>query len=61
MYIIIYSNNDNATSLIYYALQLRKIVLAKRGRVPWNLTIIILLLEIQKLEICSSEDRYRSS
>lgn len=33
IYIIIYSSNDNATSLIYYTLQLRKIVLASRGRV----------------------------
>jgi len=33
IYIIIYSSNDNTTSLIYYTLQLRKIVLASRGRV----------------------------
>jgi len=38
IYIIIYSSNENATSLIYYTLQLRKIVLASRGRVACALS-----------------------
>lgn len=41
IYIVIYSSNDNATSLIYYTLQLRKIVLAGRDRVACYLSLFL--------------------